>query len=248
LDKKAKNILVKTYWSAGGWNRICETSTEDFEYAKSKGLMFDPITISGREIVSNLERLLKEIPLKTFTDEFLCSMTNKRLDWRSSLGSYANAQRIIRGKRIPEDDFKNYGKAPEDLNVLNFERIKWGGVRHYIALYNYLDLLLISKETIPNPTPEDISIFKEVLIKIETSNVNDTPSKLRDNLKGAFKGSSNDRGTMMEIHGSTGILNPNNIERAEPSKHDWHFPLFWRGEDKYDSQNVKHYFGTYGIY
>ena len=62
MDKKAKSILFKTYWSAKGWNRTPETVPEDFEYAKSKGLMFDPASYSIPEVKALLSDLVATIP------------------------------------------------------------------------------------------------------------------------------------------------------------------------------------------
>jgi len=47
MDKKAKKILFSTYWK-NGWldGDDSYTSPEEFEYAKSRGLMFDSFTIS----------------------------------------------------------------------------------------------------------------------------------------------------------------------------------------------------------
>lgn len=58
MDKKAKRILFKTYWN-NGWiddkNRKIDDS--DFAYAKEKGLMFDPPTISFDECVEKIVKL-----------------------------------------------------------------------------------------------------------------------------------------------------------------------------------------------
>ncbi|WP_223148896.1 hypothetical protein [Aquimarina sp. RZ0] len=92
MDKKAKSILFKTYWSSQGWKREYETDPIDFEYAKSKGLMFDQVSFSMNEIKSNLKSLLSQIEEKKITKGFLSSLSNKRLDWRSALASYFNAK------------------------------------------------------------------------------------------------------------------------------------------------------------
>ena len=42
MDAKARKILLNTYWSSARWRAggpLC--TDEDFEYAKSKGVMFD---------------------------------------------------------------------------------------------------------------------------------------------------------------------------------------------------------------
>ena len=247
MDKKAKDILFKTYWTSAGWtsdeNR--KTLPDDFKYAKEKGLMFDPLTISKADLISNLENVVQAISKKKVTDAFLCSLSNKRLDWRSGLGSYENAKRLLTEKNI-NDYYYGHGEN-EDLNVLNFERIKWGGVRHHNGLYNWLDLRLLEKENIPTPTKNDIETFKNILNVISSSEFGETPSKLRDRLTEAYKGSKNERHVLMEIIGCADILKPLRYDRKEPGKHDWTFVLHWRGEDKYDKQKVREYFGEYGI-
>jgi hypothetical protein len=247
VDKKAKEILFKTYWTSAGWtsdeNR--KTDPDDFVYAKEKGLMFEPLTISKTELTSKLDKILQAIPLKKITDAFLCSLTNKRLDWRSGLGSYANAKRLLTEPNI-SDYYYGHGEK-QDLNVLNFERIKWGGVRHFSGLYNCLDLELLNKEEVSVPTKQDIDIFRNILKVIDNSQFGDTPSKLRDNIKEVFKVSKDERHVIMEILGCADIIKPLSLDRKEPGKHDWTFVLYWRGEDKYDKGNVNYYFGDYGI-
>src|ERR1700689_3608220 len=76
-------------------------------------------------------------------DAFLASLTSGRLDWRSGLGSFAVSL------NLPAHTWSASGGSPlwcpicgssnrhvpEDLNVLSFERLKWGGVRHADAPY-----------------------------------------------------------------------------------------------------------------
>ncbi len=47
IEKKAKKILFNTYWK-NGWlsDKNRSLTSEDFEYAKSKGLMFDSFSIN----------------------------------------------------------------------------------------------------------------------------------------------------------------------------------------------------------
>ena len=242
MDKKAKKILFDTYWSSQGWIREPETNKEDFEYAKSKGLMFDKLTISSDDLIKEIERLLKEIPITKVANAFLSSLTTKRLDWRSGLASYVNAKLILTGNRHNIRD-KQYKSENEDLNILNFERIKWSGVRHSDLLYNYLDLTLLEKEEVSNPTAEDILIFKNILGCIDNSEEGEYPSKLRDKLKDVIKGSKDQRHTLMEILGCCEILQPKSTDRPTTGRHDWAFVEYWRGEDKYNKENVESIFG-----
>lgn len=247
MDKKAKDILFKTYWTSAGWtsdeNR--KTDSADFEYAKEQGLMFDPLTISKPELVTRLQEIVQTVSLKKITDAFLSSLTNKRLDWRSGLGSYSNAKRLLTKNNI--DDYYYGHGANEDLNILNFERIKWGGVRHNNGLYNWLDLTLLNNENVTQPTNQDIQTMQLILDVIRNSEIGETPSKLRDRLKDVFKVSKEERHVIMEILGCADIIKPLSHDRKEPGKHDWTFVLHWRGEDKYDKESVRKYFGEYGI-
>jgi len=245
MDKKAKDILLKTYWSSAGWTdrKTRTTDPEDFEYAKSKGLMFDPIILTYQELRLECETLLENFPVKKATSAFLSSLTNKRCDFRSGLASYANLTELLK-----EGDKYFYDVDEEDdLNVLNFERIKWGGVRHGQSLYNYLDLTILLTEDVPEPTKNDIDIFKNILQTIDNSSPTDTASILREKVKDVWGVSKSERARLLEMLGCCGILETLNFDRREPSKHDWDFVTYWRGEDKYNRGKVIEYFGDFGI-
>jgi len=243
MDKKAKSILFKTYWTAQGWKRKYQTKPEDFEYAKSRGLMFNPVSFSLSEIKTELKLLLSQIEKRKIANGFLSSLTNKRLDWRSAIGSYSNAKLILENKRefYYSDGFEYKN---EDINVLNFERIKWGGVRHSDLLYNYVDLKIFNNESISSPTQQDINIFKRILDCIYKSDKGDYPSKLREKLKEIIKISKDQRHTLIEILACCEILKPKNYDRPTTGRHDWGFVEYWRGEDKFNEQVVEEYFGN----
>ena len=275
IDKKAKKILFNTYWSSKGWKDESErcTSPEDFEYAKQKGLMFDRITISHDECVKRVVNLANIITQEQVAKAFLCSLSTRRLDWRSAVSSYYIAKLFTEHKYSPEgyggliEDgvivnqshtcgvCKNlmYGVIGqenyinEDLNVMNFERIKWGGVSHGELLYTWFDLEQFSKEEIPEPTNEDMEIFKGILAVIESCEATDYPSALRDKLKGLdiLKANKAERDVIIEILACIGILNPKSYDRKEAGKHDWTYATYWRGEDGYDKEVVNKYFGKY---
>ncbi len=187
MDKKAKGILFKTYWSSSGWKDDKTTAPSDFAYAKEKGLMFDPLSISHDDCVNRIIDIVNAITLDQVSKAFLSSLSTRRLDWRSGIGSYNIAKLFTPHKYTPVESGHSYkdGKVVhtsytckvcqnlnygvvghecyinEDLNVLNFERIKWGGVRHGNLIYTLFDLEQFAKECIPEPTETDI----EILIK-----------------------------------------------------------------------------------
>ncbi|AAN55122.1 hypothetical protein HRJ35_12140 [Shewanella oneidensis MR-1] len=272
MDKKAKRILFSTYWK-NGWidakNR--SLSEPDFSYAKSKGLMFDPLTISHDECIVAITALVKGISQTQVTKGFLSSLTSRRLDWRSSIASYAIAQKIpyhhytpvISGTSYTDGEptahsytcgicrDSQYGIRGSvsynemDINVFNFERIKWGGVRHGDILYTYFDLSQFINADIPQPTADDIACFREILTIIETSDPSDYPSALEKRLASVIKSSKAERQILIEILASLGILKHRCFDRQRKGKNDWVFAEYWRGEDKYCQQTVDRLFGEY---
>jgi hypothetical protein len=271
MDKKAKDILFKTYWRNGQWvmnNRTIEAA--DFEYAKSKGLMFDNLTITHDECINEIFKIAEKISIDKVSQAFLSSLSNKRLDWRSSIASYFIAKKLKKhkySKAVSGHGYDNNGKmnqtyyscgiclkhgmlekekyVNEDLNVMNFERIKWGGVRLGHLLYTLLDLKLISKEEITAPTDEDIAIFKNILKTIETSEPKDYPSVLRKRLSECVKSAKDVTGSLMEIMACIEILKPASYDRPTTGRHDWRYVEFWRGEDKYNQEAANKFFGKY---
>jgi hypothetical protein len=273
MDKNAKNILFRTYWK-NGWidkkDRILKK--DDFDYAKSKGLMFDNITITHDECLSEIFELLERTPIEKVAKAFLFIFSNRRLDWRSSIASYFIAKqltkhtytKVVSGHGFDinanPDNFSytcgicrdlKYGiignekYTDVDLNVLNFERIKWGGVRHGELLYTLLDLRIFCTEKISEPINEDITIFKNILETIEKSQQNDYPSTLEKRLAECIKSTKDERKILLEIMACIEILKPGSYDRPTKGKHDWVYVEYWRGEDKYNQGAVKKYFGKY---
>lgn len=271
-DKKAKQILFRSFWK-NGWiddkNRIL--SIEDFEYAKSKGLMFDPITIHHDTCIEKILTIKENSSSEDIAKAFLSSLSTRSLHLRSSLSSYFIAKKFTTHKYSPVVSGTSYvdGKPAfhsytcevckniqygvvgdenyinKDLNVLSFERLKWGGVRHGDLLYILFDLMQFEKEILSEPTKEDIRIFKDILKVIETSNAGDYPGKLESRLKEVLRSSKSERQVLIEILASIGVLKPKSYDRPTTAKHDWTFVEYWRGEDKYDLETVETYFGSF---
>jgi hypothetical protein len=154
MDSKAKKILLGTYWEGGGLKRAYSTEPDAFAYAKAKGLMFDPASMDHDRCVDEVFAIHARIPPLKPARAFLSSLGGRRPDWRSGLVSYLLAGRLSRHAYRPVMSGNSYGPGGEivhtsyrcgacghfygspdryedvDLNVLNFERIKWGGVRH----------------------------------------------------------------------------------------------------------------------
>lgn len=270
MDQRAKKILLQMYWH-NGWREQPLITAEDFAYGKAKGVLFDAITISHDECVKKIREIIMGTTPKQFGKAFLSSLSTRNLEWRSAIASYAIGSQIPhhtytaiisgafyeQGHLVATKDTCQicrdvaYGVIGEscyenaDLNVLNFERIKWGGVRHGDLLYTLFDLMQFQKEEIPEPSSPDIAIFQEILQAITSCNPNDYPSALCERMKHipGFKSTKAERAAMVEILACIGVLKPGAHDRACRGKQDWTFASDWRGEDGYDEIMINRYFG-----
>lgn len=88
---RAFKILTDHFWTLQGWRRKEDRhiSNEDFEYAKAKGMMFDPVYLTHDETVEQASTAVRAIKKSDVVDAFVASLSTRRLDIRSALGSYA---------------------------------------------------------------------------------------------------------------------------------------------------------------
>jgi hypothetical protein len=250
-NSKALKILKDTYWSPTGWRRHYEVSKEDFAYAKRAGIMFDPEVISHDEGIMRANIAVRSADKKTIAKAFVGSLATRRLDLRSALGSYAigrklpvhsHATKRWRCSTCNTFDFSD----KTDLSMLNFERVKWGGVRHTDPVYIAFDLQQFSRETIPEPSEESLEVFRSI---ISTARALAPQSRARDLEKaiaGQLKSNKQERENVLQILGYCGILvaqdKPGYLntfvlgpDREVPphGKIDWKYPFaWWRGSDK----------------
>ena len=89
-DEKALQILIDTYWSKG-WKRDKTIDSADFEYARQAGYMFDPVTVAHDDIVARLLTIRNRVSVEQVTDAFMASLSTRRLELRSALGSFSFA-------------------------------------------------------------------------------------------------------------------------------------------------------------
>lgn len=274
MDKKAKNILFKTYWGSSGWLSEQKTDPDDFAYARSRGLMFDPVSLSHDECLEQMLAMAKRIPPAKAAQAFLSSLSTKRRDWRSGVASYHLARQMVAHPYTPVVCGQSYRPdgsiestshtcsvcrdvvpgltigaeryVNTDLNVLNFERIKWGGVRHGQLIYTWFDLQELARADIPDPTDEDIAILQQILTTIELSPPGDHAGALEKRLAAAVKSSKDERRTIIDILAHLGVLRPASFERPMHGKSDWSAAAAaWRGEDQYHRDAVRRHFGEW---
>lgn len=246
MDKRAIKILMNTYWSTTGWRREPTVSSDDLAYAKSKGVMFDPIRLSHAEAVDAAWLAIADISQSKVVDAFIASLGSRRLDLRSGLGSYAVGRHFERhharttSARTPCAYCGFYDATDEDLSILNFERLKWGGVRHVYPTYIVLDLGLLREASLSAPTPEDFAVLSAIL---DVAGSMPPTARLADLDKALCKvlvSNSAERRTLIGILGYAGILidpsrpafrtayvPPAEREQTPWYKDDWPYPVQW---------------------
>lgn len=262
--KKALKILFTTYWSSKGWkpekDRV--TPPEDLLHAKRAGVMFDPVRRSHGEIVRRAIDVRAGVDPEAITAAFLASLSTRRLELRSALGSYA----ILR--HFPDHQHRdqrlqctvcgdyNHPNEDEDLNVLSFERFKWGGVRHEHPSFAAFDLERFLESDRPEPTDSDGAIFRDLLRAIEAVPAETTGPQLQAKLGGIFPSNKAERDILINILGFCGILRTpghpgfrdryiSSCDRDLPPHHfvDMGYPAcWWKGRDGIDRDAVRAYF------
>lgn len=98
LDREALATLTKTYWGAGGWKPpLAIQPAEAVAHAVACGVMFEPgsATLTHDAVVTDVCAQRDAVIRAEVTEAFLASLTSRRLDLRSALGSWAVAQRVV---------------------------------------------------------------------------------------------------------------------------------------------------------
>jgi len=163
--------LMKMYWSAQGWREppvppvpavLARAIADGVLFAQPRSHTHDGWVTAARQAAA-------AVNAEEVGDAFLESLSSRRLDLRSALASYTV------GRVFPEHEFAaaagagycgvcgQYPDPDEDVNVFNFERFKWGGVRHTDVRYVAFDLALFARAPRTGPTPADRQLGREVI-------------------------------------------------------------------------------------
>lgn len=271
LDPRAVEILTSTFWGSKGWKNSYPGDTpmppaRDFAYAKAKGLMFDPCALSNAHVLKWCRRGVATTTPRAVGFAFVASLGASRPDLRSALATYAVGRRLP-DHPCPSDEDPDTGQCrvcahydhrptdPQDLNVLSFERLKWGGVRHDEPLYIALDLEMFAAADKPGPIEEDWRLLREVLSVAGSLPARASASDLSKALQRIIPGNKTERNTLIEILGICGVLESERRpgfrrrfvperDRETGERSDWAYPsCWWRGRDGVNTAAVKEWFG-----
>lgn len=200
MDAGLKTLLALYKYSPHGCKPISE---EEIALAKKEGYLFDyPEYKSHSEALNRLTNVLVQIDPKDIANAFLFSLSTRRLEYRSALGSYYYAKAIppheitkshneffaARNDGCCLCGWTAWAKEPGKLdlryglNFLNYQRYKYGGnpigsVKLTYILFDLEQFLKLPKVT---PVKEDAEILNKILSCVDSLNDKDKAGKLRD--------------------------------------------------------------------
>ncbi len=265
MDNKAKNILLKAYWGSGGWKDGI-ISEDDRMYAMQQGAMFAPSQYSHDETIENTRRLCIEIDLNHVVSAFLYSLSTRALEYRSALGSYIYS-RSIPDHRCTDKTYCNIcgfnelenNSLKRTWDVYNFERYKWGGVRHDHLSYAMFDLIQFKKLPLVTPSDKDIELFKEI-IKIAKDIQSGGPRDFEKMISSIIPSNKAEREMILSILGICSILEtPEHkgfLDKFVPmfyrdppavgKANDWHYPIsWWKAHNGVNESALNEVFGNF---
>lgn len=268
-DRRALQILFDTYWSSAGWRGKPSTPPEDYDYAKRAGILFDPVRLTHDQILARALAARVSVSQAQAAAAFLSSLSSSRPELRSAVSSWALLRRLKRHSYTPSAPDRPrsacatcglYAEQNVDFNVLNFERYKWGGVRHDAIQYAAFDLEQLKTADAPAPSAEDRAVLDRLLTIAEKGSPADTVVRLVERLthEKVPRGTKPERAVLVDILGICGVLpvrgRPDYLhaftrwaDREEPPQRfvERAYPVcWWRGSDGVNRRVAASLFGT----
>ena len=233
MDEGLKTLFA--LFKGTNWSEI-NISEEELSVAKKQGYLFDyPKYESHSEALNRRHYLLSQIDPHDIANAFLFSLSTRKLEYRSALGSYYYLS------AVPEHDFmKSYNETlaaagdhcylcgwsafdtiPRRSNIrfgYNFDnwlRYKYGGrpIGDIDINYALFDLERFIDLPKVMPTEEDKRIFMEILSCVNRLNSSDKAGRLRDTITKAkiLKSNKDELSVLLGELGICGILASNDF-------------------------------------
>ena len=250
--------LLDAYWSSAGWRPAPELSVEDHDHAVRAGVMVPgPVAASHDEVVGGVLDALARVTLEDAASCFLASLTSRRLDLRSALGSVVLARRLEAHAFVPGPGSLSGAcavcgvaevEAAIDENELAFERLTWGGVRRDDLTYVQLDLRRFAEADRPAPTAADRATFDWLLDALAAAAPGTTAASAAARPWAGIPSNKAERQVLLEVLGVCSVLqrpdHPGFLDRWVPGaervvpEHEYAelaYPVcWWRAEHGVD--------------
>ena len=151
-----------------------------------------------------------------------------------------------------------WDRVNQDVSVLNFERHKWGGVRHGTPMYAAFDLDLFARSERAVETDEDVAILNAILDSARESAADDHARDLERRIVPLLPSNKAEREILLGILALCDVFatpeHPGLLARwvpidqreppPKPAKNDWLYPMFWwRGSTGVNEYAARAVFG-----
>jgi Tfp pilus assembly protein PilF len=218
LDSAALATLTRTFWTSRGWrvrgeDEASRPGWRETEEAIAAGVMFDPPEWSPThdELIAAARAAAAAVGAQAVAEAFLASLSSRRLDLRSALGSYALARVLPEHALEPGPEYRcavcglHVHSWEMDRNELSFERFRWGGVRREDPGYVAFDLLQFARAPLRTASAEDLEIGRSLLRAIRRLPEGTTAAEAARRLR-VPAGNRQERVALLDILGVCGIL------------------------------------------
>lgn len=244
----ALRILRQTFRIGQSWRRQpLWPDKQEMAVAVEAGVMFsEPRVLDHDGWVRAARAAVAPVSALEVGEAFLSSLSSRRMDLRSALGSYAVA------RYLPEHPYTDVGDVdcgicgqigratvPEDLNVFSFERLTWGGIRRDKVAYVTFDLEQYARTPRLQPSPADLDTTRQLISYLQQLPPRTTAAQAAPGMK-MVKGTRAEREVLLDILGIAGVLqtyeHPGYAEqfipasaRPTPSRRFifGHYPICW---------------------
>ncbi|MDR6320666.1 hypothetical protein J3R03_004862 [Actinoplanes couchii] len=206
VSARALKPLMATFWSASGW-REPPVWLDPITMARAvaDGVMFDRPRVDTHDgWVTAAADAAGAVSAAEVGDAFLESLSSRRLDLRSALGSWTTAVNV-RPHQLSVDSDQvfcavcgQFATPGEDLNVLAFERFKWGGVRHDSVRYAAFDLEQLRHAPRIGASAEDRELCRAVVAALAALGPRASMARSVEAIR-MVPGSRAERQTLVEI-------------------------------------------------
>ena len=226
-------------------------------------MMFDEGDWTHDDFFARSHTAIHGTSARMVANAFVASLGSRRLELRSALGSYA----VFR--HAPEHDLPGAkGKCSicgiqgdrrlgvQDVNVLNFERYQWGGVRHDEDIYATVDLEWFSRLPPIIPGKPDVEMLRDLLTSLRTIPKKVSAAQVHRHFPKSIPSSKQERNVLVAILGFSGVLNtgihPSYLfafvpedEREDPARaSEMSYPAcWWDSTMGLDDEAIDHWFG-----
>lgn len=234
----------------------------DYEKERADGYILRIEAYTHDDLIIKLNELVSIISLSDVSKAFVASLSTRRLELRSALGSYMCA-RNLPVHPYTKTIFSNVcgicgttESVRVDKNVFNYDRHKWGGLSHLSPSYELFDLEEFIKLNKVEPTKEDYKILDNIKSTICSLSNEAKLSNLVQAIKGVFPSNNYERKILITILGYCGILETDehigffkqytrlDCRAHTPNiKSDWEYPvMWWRGKYGINKRNFEEIF------